>query len=111
MKTSLMTGCKEYWASSHLLVGCWLGTLKCHITDSIKQELAHAKIHPIIVPGVCTKYVQAPEVAWNKPFMAKVTEKYDAWMTDGAHSSTAAGNMRSPPPREIVKWVLEAWET
>ena len=32
-------------------------------------------------------------------------------MTDGAHSFTAAGNMRGPPRREIVKWVLEAWET
>ena len=50
-------------------------------------------------------------MAWNKPFKAKVTEKYDAWMADGAHSFTAAGNMRGPPRPEIVKWVLEAWET
>ena len=56
-------------------------------------------------------YIQAPGVAWNKPFKAKVTEKYDVWMADGAHSFTAAGNMRGPPRREIVKWVLEAWET
>ena len=106
-----MTRCKEYWASSHLLVGCWLRTLKCHITDSIKQELAQAKIDPVIVPGVCTEYIQAPDVAWNKPFKAKVTKKYDAWMADGAHSFTAAGNMRGPPRPEIVNWVLEAWET
>ena len=106
-----MTRCKEYWASSHLLVGCWLRTLKCHITDSIKQELAQAKIDPVIVPGGCTQHIQAPDVAWNKPFKAKVTEKYDAWMADGAHSFTAAGNMRGPPRPEIVKWVLEAWET
>ena len=91
-----MTRCKEYWASSHLLVGCWLRTLKCHITDSIKKELAQAKIDPVIVPGGCTEYIQAPDVAWNKPFKAKVTEKYDAWMADGAHSFTAAGNMRGP---------------
>ena len=50
-------------------------------------------------------------MAWNKPFKAKVTEKYDAWMAEGAHSFTAAGNMRGPPRPEIVKWVLEAWET
>ena len=50
-------------------------------------------------------------MAWNKPFKAKVIEKYDAWMADGAHSFTAAGTMRGPPCREIVKWVLEAWET
>ena len=29
-------------------------------------------------------------------------------MADGAHSFTAAGNMRGPPRPEIVKWVLEA---
>ena len=84
-------------------------SFKCHITDSIKQELAQAKIDPVIVPGGCTKYIQAPDVARNKPFKAKVTEKYDAWMADWAHSFTAAGNMRGPPRREIVKWVLEAW--
>ena len=48
---------------------------------------------------------------WNKPFKTKVTEKYDAWMADGAPSSTAAGNMGGTPRREIVKWVLEALET
>ena len=33
-------------------------SFKCHITDSIKQELAHAKIDPVIVLGDCTKYIQ-----------------------------------------------------
>ena len=28
------------------------------------------------------KYIQAPDVAWNKSFKAKVTEKYDAWMAE-----------------------------
>ena len=81
------------------------------MTDSVKQELAQAKIDPVIVPGGCTKYIQAPDVAWNKPFKAKITKKYDVWVADGAHSFTAARNMRCPPLPEIVKWVLEAWET
>lgn len=55
--------------------------------------------------------IQAPDVAWNEPFKTKGTEKCDAWMADGAHSFTAAGNMRSPRCCKIVKWVLEAWET
>ena len=50
-------------------------------------------------------------MAWNKLFKAKVTGKYDVWMADRAHSFTATGTMRGPPCREIVKWVLEAWET
>ena len=61
-------------------------SFKCYIIDNIKQELAQSKIDPVILPGGYTKYIQAPEVAWNKLFKAKVTEKYDA------------GNMRAPPP-------------
>ena len=85
-------------------------SFKCHITDSVKQELAQAKIDPVIVPCGCTKYIQPLDVAWNKPFKAKVTEKYNAWMAVRAHSFTAAGNMRGPSHQEIIKWVLEAWE-
>ena len=85
-------------------------SFKCHITDSVQQELAQAKIDPVIVPCGCTKYIQPPDVAWNKPFKAKVTEKYNAWMAVRAHSFTAAGNMRAPFHQEIIKWVLEAWE-
>ena len=59
-------------------------SFKCHITDSVKQELAQAKIDPVILPCGCTKYIQPPDVAWNKPFKAKVTEKYNAWMAGRA---------------------------
>lgn len=46
-------------------------SFKCHITNSIKQKLAHAKIDPIIVPGGCTKYIQDSDVAWNNPSRSK----------------------------------------
>ena len=59
-----------------------LGFIRCHVLDSVKQELNRAKIDPVIVPGGCTKYIQAPDVSWNKPFKAKVTEKYDEWMAN-----------------------------
>ena len=49
-------------------------------------------------------------MSWSKPFKANVTEKYDEWMTGEAHSFTPAGNMRAPPRREIVKWILVAWD-
>ena len=38
-------------------------SFKCHLTDSIKQDLAKAKIDPVIVPGGCTRYIQAFDVA------------------------------------------------
>ena len=84
-------------------------SFKCHVTDNIKQELAQSKIDPVIVPGGCTKYIHTPDVAWNKFVKAEVTEKYDSWKAERAHSFTAAGIMRAPLRREIVKWVLEAW--
>ena len=71
-------------------------SFKCHITDNINQELAQSKIDPVIVPGGCTKYIQTSDVAWNKFVKAKVIEKYDSWMAEGAPSFTAAGNMRDP---------------
>ena len=84
-------------------------SFRCHVLDSVKQELNRAKIDPVIIPGGCTKYIQAPDVSWNKPFKAKVTERYDEWMANGQHTFTAAGNMRAPPRREIVQWIIEAW--
>ena len=30
-------------------------------------------------------------------------------MANGQHTFTAAGNMRAPPRRVIVQWILEAW--
>ena len=75
-----------------------------------QKELRTSKIDPLIIPGGCTKYIQAPDVVWNKLFKANVTEKYDEWMAGEAHSFTATGNMRAPPRREIVKWILAVWD-
>ena len=35
------------------------------------------KIDQAIIPGGCTKFIQAPDVVWNKPFKAVCTEKYN----------------------------------
>jgi len=85
-------------------------SFKCHVMETFKQELRMSKIDRLITPGGCMKYIQAPDMVWNKPFKANVTEKYDEWMAGEAHSFTAAGNMRAPPWREIVKWILSAWD-
>ena len=78
--------------------------------ETVKQELRTSKIDPLIIPRGCTKYIQVPDVVWNKPFKANVTEKYDEWMAGEAHPFTAAGNMLAPPRGEIVKWILAAWD-
>ena len=82
---------------------------ECHIMQSVKETLAKMKVDQAIVPGGCTRYIQAPDVSWNKPFKALVTEQYDEWMASGAQEYTEARNMRPPPRKTIVNWVLTAW--
>ena len=56
-----------------------------------------SKIDPLIIPGGCTKYLQAPDK--NKPLKANVTEKYDEWLAGEAHSFTS---LCSPPRRDTT---------
>ena len=61
--------------------------------------------------GRMYEYIQAPDVSWNKPFKAKVSEECDEWLsTNGINNLTDAGNLKSPPRHVIVKWILKAWE-
>ena len=53
---------------------------ECHMMQSVKEALSRINIDQVIIPGGCTKYVQAPDVSWNKPFKALVAEQYDEWM-------------------------------
>jgi len=67
---------------------------KCHMTDEVRKELKSINIDPVIIPGGCTKYIQAPDVSWNKPFKTRVTELYDQWLSEGVHNYTEGGNIK-----------------
>ena len=82
---------------------------ECHMMQSVKKALSRINVDQVIIPGGCTKYVQAPDVSWNKPFKALVAEQYDEWMASGVQEYTEAGNMRLPSRKTIVEWVLTAW--
>lgn len=83
---------------------------ECHMEDSVPQSLRSRKVVVVIVPGGCAKYIQAPDVLSNKPFKAACTEKYDNWIGEvGIHSETPAVNLKSPPRRTIIQWVLQSW--
>ena len=43
-------------------------TYKCHMTNGVKEALRQASDDAALVLGGCTKYIQAPDVSWNKPF-------------------------------------------
>ena len=37
-------------------------SFQCHLMDSVKKQLNDSKVDSIIIPGGCTKYLQAPNV-------------------------------------------------
>ena len=56
---------------------------------TIKKSLNTKKIDVVIVPGECTKYIQVPDVSWNKTLKVHCTERYDDWLTaEGIHKET-----------------------
>ena len=75
----------------------------------VRASLKAKKIGTVLIPGGCTKYIQAPDVSWNKPFKAIYKEKYDEWLeTVGTHQGTDAGNLKPPPRSTIVNWILDS---
>ena len=80
-------------------------SFRCHLTPAVKDLLNKGKIDSAIVLDGCTKYIQAPDVSWNKPMKEYLREMYDLWLADGTHELTAHGNMRAPPRRQMIEWV------
>ena len=56
--------------------------------DSVKDKVKENNTDMVVVPGGCTKYIQAPDVCWNAPFKELVTERYDEWMAEGSQEYT-----------------------
>uniref|UniRef100_A0A915EKE5 DDE-1 domain-containing protein n=1 Tax=Ditylenchus dipsaci TaxID=166011 RepID=A0A915EKE5_9BILA len=57
-------------------------SFRCHISESTKKQLKQANLDTAVVPGGCTKFVQAPDVCWNSPFKPRFensTTTDDAW--------------------------------
>ena len=46
------------------------------MTDDVKQRLIAASTESAKIPGGSTKYIQASDVVWNKPFNEKITKFY-----------------------------------
>ena len=87
-----------------------MGFISCHIMDFVKDKAKENNTIMVVVPGGCTKYIQAPDVCWNAPFKELVTERYDEWMAEGSQEYTAQGNLKAPPRRKIIERILEVWK-
>ena len=51
-------------------------------------------------------------MSWNKPFKTHCTNSYDDWLANKELTKkTACGNLKAAPIREVVLWILAAWES
>lgn len=93
--------------SRYLLV--W-DSYRCHTSQFTWAETALLHIYTAVVPGDCTKFIQAPDVVWNSCFKRAMRMQYDAWIAkaDG-HEYAWGGNMKPPSRLQICEWVKASW--
>lgn len=84
---------------------------RCHISVAIKAECARLKLQTAIVPGGCTKFIQAPDVVWNASFKSLMRNHYDTWLSEtSCHEYTKGGNMKAPSRGLLCNWVKASWD-
>ena len=81
-------------------------SFEAYLTDDVKKSLKLSKAETVIVPGGCTKYIQALDLVWNKPFKGRTQELYDEWLANGNDEYNALGNMKPVLRRLVEEWVL-----
>ena len=84
-------------------------SFRAHLVQSVKKLLNKEKIDPFVIPGGATGHIQGTGVLWKKPIKDQLREMCDQWMDEGSHIHTKEGNMRRPPLKQIVQWILKAW--
>jgi hypothetical protein len=76
---------------------------KCHISDSTKQLMNGFNTTMAVVPGGCTKYIQAPDLSCNKPFKASITVLYNAWLARDENRQYTKGGGNLKVRTKIIK--------
>ena len=85
---------------------------KCHTSEANRRETTRLKLHTAIVPGGCTKFIQAPDVVWNSCFKSHLRRSYDTWLSEpSVHEYTKGGNMKPPSHSLLCEWIKEAWSS
>ena len=79
------------------------------MNSKVAASLKSSEIDQVIIPGVCTKYIQAPNLVWNKQFKVICTQKYEWLAEEGIFNETAEDNLKAPPRKRIVQWILDSW--
>ena len=79
------------------------------MTEDARELLKLMNTDDALIPGGCTKYVQAPNVVWNKPFKGHIMEFHDEWLASVVHQYTEVRNIKPASWHLVVEWVLESW--
>lgn len=69
---------------------------RCHISQNNKSHFRKLNSVMAVVPGGLTKYIQAPDVSWNKPFKQHLTQRYDNWMAGDEDKEYTKGEKSYP---------------
>ena len=83
---------------------------KCHVSQAVRPETTRLRLHTAIIPGGCTKFIQATDVVWNASFKSHMRSHYDTWLAaPECHQYTKGGNMKSPSRSLLCEWVKSSW--
>uniref|UniRef100_A0A914GZL8 DDE-1 domain-containing protein n=1 Tax=Globodera rostochiensis TaxID=31243 RepID=A0A914GZL8_GLORO len=98
----------KLFGGKRLLVWDAFGSHKSAGTTKVLKELG---VEAAYIPGGCTKFIQAPDVCWNKPFKERIRHYYSLWITNGDRQEyTAAGNPKAPALEVVLDWVDRSWQ-
>ena len=77
--------------------------------SNVAASLKSSNIDPAIISRRMSQFIQVPDVSWNKSFKAMYIERYDQWLVkERIHNKTAEGNLKVPPRKRIVEWILKS---
>ena len=86
---------------------------KCHTSDETRKQLESLHIDTAVIPGGCTKFIQAPDITWNTIFKSQLCQYYyDAWLAEPctAHEYMKRGNMNTPSCLLLCQRVKDFWD-
>ena len=82
----------------------------CHVSQATRADVTRLGVDTAIVPGGCTKFIQAADVVWNGCLKSCIRQLYDAWIAEPSGLEfTRSGNMKPPSRSLLCEWVKSSW--
>ena len=83
---------------------------RCHTSKATQAEATRLRLDTAIIPGGCTKFIQAADVVWNACFKSHMRRQYDTWIAEpDCHEFTRGGNLKPPSRSLLCEWVKASW--